>query len=248
MTCEPCVKLAAIKKLVGLETCGLMRITLVEDNESLSKGIAYRLEDLGHSVDRIADGMSADEFLRSEGGDIVILDINLPRLDGLTVLRRMRARGDGRPVILLTARSDTHDRVDGLDAGADDYLVKPFEMVELEARLRALARRRERSHRPTLTLGPLTLNLDARAVFIDDLEIETPRREISVLECLLMADGRTVSKSDLIDHVYGVGADVLETSIEAHLSRLRKRLKPYGVLIQVRRGLGYALALDEAAK
>lgn len=224
-----------------------MRIVLVEDNEALAKGVAYRLEDKGHAVDVLGDGLSADEYLSGGGGEVVILDVNLPRLDGISVLNRMRARGDGRPVLLLTARSDTHDRVQGLDAGADDYLVKPFEMVELEARVRALGRRLEREHRPDLSLGALRLDLDGRAAFIDDVQLDAPRREIGVLEALLMARGRTVSKADLIDHVYGAGADVEETAIEAHISRLRKRLKPHGVVIQVRRGLGYAIALAEAA-
>lgn len=218
-----------------------MRIILIEDNDSLARGIAYRLEDLGNAVDRLTDGAAADDFLRTEGGDLVILDVNLPSLDGLSVLRRMRARGDDRPVLLLTARSETYDRVQGLDAGADDYLVKPFDMAELEARLRALARRKTRAHRPALALGPLRLDLDARHAFVGSAPLDAPRREISVLEALLMAEGRTVPKAELIAQVYGTGADVEESAVEVHISRLRKRLKPHGLGIQVRRGLGYAL-------
>lgn len=191
----------------------------------------------------ISDGLAADEFLRSGGGDLVILDINLPRLDGVSLVRAMRARGDGRPVLLLTARAETHDRVAGLDAGADDYLVKPFEMAELEARLRALSRRRAQDPRPALSLGPLTLDLSGRQVAIGGEIQPMPRREIAVLESLLLAEGRTVSKPDLLDHVYGTGADVDESAIEVHVSRLRKRLKPHGLSIAVRRGIGYALAL-----
>ena len=118
-----------------------MRIIVVEDNESLRKGLCYRLEDEGYTVDAMEDGLVADEFLRSEGGDLVVLDINLPGQSGLDVLRAMRRRNDPRPVILLTARNETEDRVTGLDAGADDYLVKPFAMDELVARVRALGRR-----------------------------------------------------------------------------------------------------------
>jgi DNA-binding response OmpR family regulator len=224
-----------------------MRIVLVEDNQSLARGITYRLQDLGHAVDLISDGLAADEFLRGGGGDMVILDINLPRMDGLTLLRDMRARGDGRPVLLLTARAETHDRVEGLDAGADDYLVKPFAMAELEARLRALTRRRAHDHRPTLRLGPLALDLAGRQVTIDGTAQDLPRREVAVLESLMLAEGRTVSKHDLLDHVYGTGADVDETAIEVHVSRLRKRLKPHGLMIRVRRGMGYAIALAEDA-
>lgn len=222
-----------------------MRIVLIEDNESIAKGIAYRLQDLGHAVDILQDGLAADDFLRAGGGEMVILDINLPRMDGLAVLRAMRLRDDDRPVLLLTARSETHDRVAGLDAGADDYLVKPFEMAELEARLRALSRRLGREHRPALTLGPLRLNLDSRQVEIDGTAQDMPRREVSVLESLLLAEGRLVAKADLLDHVYGTGADVEETAIEAHVSRLRKRLRAHGLRIPVRRGLGYALVLDD---
>jgi DNA-binding response OmpR family regulator len=224
-----------------------MRIVLVEDNQSLARGITYRLQDLGHAVDLISDGLAADEFLRGGGGDMVILDINLPRMDGLTLLRDMRARGDGRPVLLLTARAETHDRVEGLDAGADDYLVKPFAMAELEARLRALTRRRAHDHRPTLRLGPLALDLAGRQVTIDGTAQDLPRREVAMLESLMLAEGRTVSKHDLLDHVYGTGADVDETAIEVHVSRLRKRLKPHGLMIRVRRGMGYAIALAEDA-
>ena len=224
-----------------------MRIVLIEDNQSLAAGIAYRLQDLGHSVDQLGDGLASDEFLRGGGGDLVILDINLPRMDGLTLLRAMRARGDGRPVLLLTARSETQARVEGLDAGADDYLVKPFAMAELEARVRALSRRLERDHRPALQLGPLVFDLDGRTVHISGVAQDLPRREVSVLESLLLADGRTVPKHDLLDHVYGTGADVEESAIEVHVSRLRKRLKPHGLTIRARRGLGYAIASEVGA-
>lgn len=223
-----------------------MRIVLVEDNESLAKGISYRMEDLGHAVDHVSDGLQADDHLRTDGGDLVILDINLPGLDGLSLLRRMRGRGDHRPVILLTARSDTEERVRGLDSGADDYMVKPFEMAELEARVRALARRQSRDIRDQLVLGPLKLDLGAREVEIGGVPDDMPRREISILELLLAAEGRTVPKADLLDHTYGVGADVEESVIEVHVSRLRKRLKPHGLAIRVRRGIGYSISVEQA--
>ncbi|MBF9047032.1 response regulator [Rhodobacterales bacterium LSUCC0031] len=222
-----------------------MRIVLVEDHDSVAKGIRYRMEDLGHSVDVIADGLAADQHLRDGGGDLVILDINLPGLDGLSILRAMRQRGDGRPVLLLTARAETHDRVRGLDAGADDYLVKPFEMDELEARIRALARRQPNRLRRQLTVGALTLDLDAREVTAAGVALALPRREVSVVEILMAAQGRTVSKNDLIDHLYGTGADIEEGAIEVHISRLRKRLRPYGLEIRVARGLGYALVAGD---
>ena len=222
-----------------------MRIVLVEDNEGLAKGIAYRMEDAGHAVDVLSDGLQADDYLRGDGGDVVILDVNLPGLDGLSVLRGMRARGDARPVILLTARAGLGDRVAGLDAGADDYLVKPFEMAELEARVRALARR-PREMRERLALGPLALDIGARQVELAGEPVEIPRREVSILEALMGASGRTVPKGELIEQVYGVGADIDESAVEGHISRLRKRLRPHGIAITVRRGLGYAIAEGEA--
>jgi DNA-binding response OmpR family regulator len=218
-----------------------LRITLVEDNAALAQGIAYRLQDAGHAVDLLEDGDTAEAFLRSDTSDLVIMDINLPGRDGIALLRDMRGRGDVRPVLLLTARADTDDRVRGLDAGADDYLVKPFEMVELEARIRAISRRKPAPYRKVLQAGALTLDLDARQVVIDGIVQAFPRREVSLLEALMGADGRTVSKSQLLEHTYGTGTDVEEAAVEAHISRLRKRLKPLGLAITVHRGLGYAL-------
>ena len=221
-----------------------MLITLIEDNPSLARGIAYRLEDGGHAVDHLSDGQAAEDYLRGGGGELIILDINLPRRSGLTLLREMRKRGDARPVILLTARTDTDDRVAGLDAGADDYLVKPFEMAELEARVRALSRRSARAPRRELSCGPLTLDLGTRNVFAHGSTLDLPRREVSVLEALMSASGRIVSKTDILDRTYGTGADVEEMVVEVHVSRLRKRLKPHGLMIRTRRGLGYVLVAE----
>ncbi len=222
-----------------------MRITLVEDNIGLAKGIAYRLQDAGHAVDMLHDGQEADAFLRGDASDLVILDINLPRVDGITLLKGLRARQDQRPVILLTARAETEDRVLGLDAGADDYLIKPFEMAELEARVRALSRRRAIPQRHLQSLGVLTFDASARQLSAGDVTLDLPRRELSVFECLLSAEGRLVSKETLLDHAYGIGADVEETVIEVYISRIRSRLKPYGILIRAQRGLGYQMLLED---
>lgn len=167
-----------------------MRIAIIEDNQSVAKGIAYRLQDRGHATDLVHDGNAADDFLRSDENDVVILDINLPGTDGLTLLRAMRARGDTRPVLLLTARVETGDRVTGLDAGADDYLVKPFEMDELEARIRALSRRVSAPVLSELNLGRLSYQPEARTVRIDGEPLDLPRRELSLLDALLRAGDR----------------------------------------------------------
>ena len=218
-----------------------MRIVLVEDNQSLRKGIAYRLTDDGHAVDALDDGIAADQFLEQEDCDLVILDINLPGRDGLEILANMRKRGDPRPVILLTARSTTQDRVTGLDAGADDYLVKPFEMDELAARVRALARRKDVAPRRTIDLGPLTLDVEAPQLLKGDAVLEVPRRELSVLIALAEANGTPVSKDTLLDKVYGAGSDTDDKVVEVYVSRLRKRLASHDVTIRVHRGIGYAL-------
>ena len=218
-----------------------MRIAIIEDNESVAKGIAYRMQDRGHATDLVHDGSTADEFLKSDQNEIVILDINLPGMDGLSILRGMRARGDHRPVLLLTARTATGDRVTGLDAGADDYLVKPFEMDELEARIRALSRRVALSIQTEFRMGGLSYNPDQRTVFVDGKPLELPRRELSLLDALLRARNGVRSKNDLIETLYGTGADVADSAIEVHVSRLRKKLISANLEIRTLRNVGYAL-------
>jgi len=218
-----------------------MRITLVEDNIGLSKGIAYRLQDQGHAVDVLHDGTEASEFLASDASDLIILDINLPGMDGLEILKQLRARDDPRPVVLLSARADTKDRIIGLDAGADDYLIKPFEMDELEARVRALTRRGTSKERQVLSVGSLQFDVAARQLRANGAPLDLPRRELSIFECLIRADSRRITKSALLDYAYGTGADVEERVVEVYISRLRARLKPYDVEINSARGLGYTL-------
>ncbi|MET1416871.1 response regulator transcription factor [Roseibium sp. HPY-6] len=218
-----------------------MRIALVEDNVSLAKGIAYQLRDAGHSVDILHDGDDAEAFLRQEGGDLVILDLNLPGKNGLDLLADLRERGDPRPVILLTARSETEDRVKGLDAGADDYLVKPFEMEELAARIRALGRRKGVAPRQLIEIGSLKLDVGALQLLDGETALDVPRRELALLAALAQVKGRTMSKASLLDQLYGAGSETDEKVIEVYVSRLRKRLAGYGVNIHVHRGIGYSL-------
>lgn len=222
-----------------------MRIALIEDNIDLARGIVHSLGDAGHAVDHLTNGVEAAAFLDREGADIVVLDINLPGQSGLEVLRGLRARQDATPVLLLTARSETADRVMGLDAGADDYLVKPFAMDELMARLRALSRRRGPDAQLQERIGPLTYDLAARRLLIGGDAIDLPRKELAALECLMERRGRLTPKSVLLDQLYGVGADVEDSAVEVHISRLRKRLRAHGVEIKAARGLGYMLVDPE---
>ena len=223
-----------------------MRIAVIKDSEALAQGIAHRLRDRGHAVDLLHDGEEADAFLRHEGADLIVLDCNLPGCDGLEVLTRLRRRGDGTPVIPLTARAETSERVAGLDAGADDYLTKPFEMDELEARLRAMARRKNLEFAARDAIGPLVFDRTNRQLLKDEQPLAFPRKELATLECLLERRGRIVSKSQLITHVYGTGAAQEDSAIEPHVSRLRKRLEPFGIRIKAARGLGYMLEVDSA--
>jgi DNA-binding response OmpR family regulator len=222
-----------------------MRIVLVEDNQSLRKGIVYRLTDDGHAVDSLGDGEEAELFLQQEDCDLVILDINLPGKNGLDVLSALRRRNDPRPVILLTARSSTEDRVVGLDAGADDYLVKPFAMDELAARVRAVARRKDVAPRVTCKVGKLTLDLETPQLRDGETHLDVPRRELSMLVALAEAKSKPVSKDRLLDQVYGAGSSTDDKVVEVYISRLRKRLAPHGVRIQVHRGIGYSLSASD---
>lgn len=218
-----------------------MRIVVVEDNMPMAKGIAYRLRDEGHAVDLLHDGDDADTFLQGDDADLLILDIKLPGLSGLEVLGRLRARGDTRPVLMLTAQADTGSKITGLDAGADDYLTKPFNMDELSARVRALARRPARTDIAEQKIGALSFDATSRMIIGPEGPISVPRREVSLFEILLAARGRTVSKQTLLDRLYGTGSDVDEPVVEVYVSRLRKRVKPFGLEIRMQRGLGYRL-------
>lgn len=218
-----------------------MRIALVEDNRSLAQGIATSLRDLGHAVDLLEDGAQADVFLRGEMVDLAILDVNLPGLSGLAVLRALRARGDATPVLMLTAMGKTSERVAGLDAGADDYLVKPFETAELVARIRALARRTPQLAPSVEALGAFSFDRATRQLRGPEGAIELPRREVALLELLLDRRGRLIGKEGIIAALYGVGADIDANAVESLVSRLRRKLAGAGVTIRTARGLGYML-------
>lgn len=218
-----------------------MRVILIEDNLSLAKGIENALKDQGHAVDHLDDGLDADAFLAQQSPDVAIVDINLPRLSGIEIIRRMRARGDTTPALILTAQGKTSERVAGLDAGADDYLVKPFDMAELIARLRALARRRPQVAPVRETVGQLLYDRDLRAVLLGDRNLELPRRELALFELFLENRGRLLDKDRIADSLYGTGTPVEANAVELLISRLRRKIDGSGVTIRTARGLGYML-------
>lgn len=222
----------------------MMRILIIEDNETLATALSHRLKDNGHAVNMTHDGETGLAFLKQEDFDLAILDINLPVRDGLDLLRQARRDNVTTPVLILTARDTTQERIIGLDTGADDYLVKPFEMDELDARVRALLRR-QRNNNQHEQIGKLVFDRRGHSVSFEGKDLGLPRREISIFECLFDRSGRFVSKANLLDYVYGIGADVNESVIEVYVSRLRKRLDSYGIEIRVARGLGYLMQVTE---
>lgn len=222
-----------------------MRIILVEDNLNLAQGIENALRDQGHAVDHLDDGLAADGFLARHSADVAVIDINLPGLSGIEIIRRLRARGDAMPVLILTARGKTSERVEGLDAGADDYLVKPFDMEELIARLRALARRRPQVAPVREEIGALIYDREARAVFHEGRKLDLPRRELALFELLLAHRGRLIEKDRIADALYGTGAPVEGNAVELLISRLRRKIEGSGVSIRTARGLGYMLDAAE---
>lgn len=218
-----------------------MRIVLVEDNAMLARGVVQALGDEGHAVDWLACGDEGAQFIATEGCDLAILDVNLPGRSGIAVLRDMRARGDGSPVIMLTARTTLEDRVTGLDAGADDYLTKPFEMAELAARVRALSRRRATPAGVLERVGALQYDRAGRRLIGPHGDLELPRREFALFVALHECRGRVLSKDELCGRLYGTGADVETNAIELLVSRLRRKLAGTEIGIRTLRGLGYAM-------
>lgn len=218
-----------------------MHIILVEDNLSLARGIENALKDQGHALDHLDDGLAADVFLTRHSADVAVIDINLPGLSGIDIIRRLRGRGNAMPVLILTARGKTSERVAGLDAGADDYLVKPFDMEELVARLRALARRRPQVAPERETVGQLVYDRVQRTVLREGSPIELPRRELALFELLLEHRGRLIEKDRIADALYGIGAPVETNAVELLISRLRRKIDGSGATIRTARGLGYML-------
>jgi DNA-binding response OmpR family regulator len=221
-----------------------MRVLLVEDDALLGDGIQAGLRQQGFVADWVRDGVAAD--LALEGGDFaaVVLDIGLPRRSGLEVLARLRARGKAVPVLILTARDTVDDRIAGLDAGADDYLVKPFDLGELAARLRALARRSAGNPSSALTVGALVLDPAAREVRWRGEPCTLAPKEFALLEAFMLNAGRVLSREQLEEKLYGWGEETGSNAVEVHVHHLRKKLAPS--VVQTIRGVGYVLPKDLA--
>lgn len=222
-----------------------MRVLLIEDDTRLAEKLGKVLRDAGYAVDLSADGVDG-LFLGEEYPiDLAIIDLGLPEIPGLELIRRLRASGHDFPILVLTARTDWKDKVEGLEAGADDYLTKPFHNEELLARVNALMRRAAGHARPEVHLGPLTMDLSTQRVAMQGHEIELTTFEYKVLQYLVMHTDRVVTKTELTEHIYEEDAERDSNVIEVFIGRLRRKLDPEGLFnpIETLRGRGYRLAL-----
>ena len=218
-----------------------MRVLLAEDDTVLADGLCRSLRKAGYAVDWVSTGSEADAALAAQPYDLLILDLGLPRLSGMDVLRRLRARESNVPVLILTATDSVEQRVRGLDFGADDFMAKPFALSELEARVRALVRRANGGGANLVRLGELTFDQGGRTATLHGQPLELSARETGLLEVLLSRVGRLVSKEQIVDHLCEWGDEVSHNAIEVYMHRLRKKLEGAGIRIATVRGLGYCL-------
>lgn len=220
-----------------------MKILIVEDEKILNNTINKSLKDAGYEVESAFDGFDAMEMIEIESYDLIVLDLNLPNMDGMEILKNLRKEDVETKVLILSARSQIQDKVEGLDAGANDFLQKPFHLDELKARVRSLTRRNFIQNNTELSFDKIKFDSKNRTIFIDDKELKLTRKEAGILEYLLLNQGRTVSQEELIDHVWDSSVDLLSNSIRVHISALRKKLKQelgYDP-IENRIGIGYLL-------
>jgi len=218
-----------------------MRILIAEDDPVLAEGLMVSLRESGYSVDRVASGAEADCAIAGFDFDLLILDLNLPRMSGLEVLKRLRGRSHELPVLILTAEDGVEARVRGLDLGADDYLAKPFALEELKARVRALTRRGVAGRPPLMVYGDLTYDQVGKVARVRGDALDLSARELVLLELLLQRADRMVSKTHLLDHMCEWGEEVSINAIEVYVHRLRRKLEAAGVEIVTMRGLGYRI-------
>lgn len=222
-----------------------MRILLAEDDQFLADGLKLVLKDSGYTVDLASNGLDADSALLDSSYDLLILDLGLPKLDGLEILRRVRGRGQSLPILILTARDRIEDRVTGLDFGANDYLTKPFQLPELEARIRALLRKGSWDNRSDITFDSLQFNTATRVASIHGKILDLSAREVALLEILLQRPGRLMSKEQIADLLTGWGEELSSNAVGISVHRLRKKLDEHGITIRSIRGLGYRLESTE---
>ena len=219
-----------------------MRVLVVEDQASLAKQLIAALQRAGYAVDYAADGERADLLGQDERYDAVVLDLGLPQVDGLTLLRRWREAGEATPVLVLTARGSWHEKVLGIDSGADDYMAKPFRMEELLARVRALIRRSSGQANPELRCGPLVLDPRSGKVTLEGAEVKLTSHEFRVLSYLMHHSHRLVSQGELTEHIYSQSFDRDSNTVEVFIARLRRKLG--ASFIETVRGLGYRMKVD----
>ena len=220
-----------------------MRLLLVEDDEILGDGLVAGLKMEGYAVDWLTNGKLADEALKLNAYELIVLDLNLPDMDGMSILKALRARKDETPVMVLTAKDTISDRVLGLDSGADDFVIKPFELDEVCARLRALARRSEGRSAPTIEYKGISLDPASHLVIYNDEKVELSQKEFEILSFLMGNIGKVVSRSRLEESLYSWDSDVESNTVEVHIHYLRKKLDP--TLIRTVRGVGYIIDNDD---
>jgi two-component system OmpR family response regulator len=216
-------------------------ILLAEDDQFLSDGLSRTLRHSGHKIDSAKNGLDAEAAIFSNAYDLVILDIGLPQGDGLTVLQNLRKEGKSLPVLILTARDTPEDRIHGLDLGANDYLCKPFNVGELEARIRALLRKDKWANQTAIKVGTLSLDTFANRFSIEDQPIDLSAREYLVLELMLQRRGKVVFKNDLIEHLSSLERDMSSNAVDIVIHRLRKKIEHSGCSIQTVKGLGFII-------
>jgi len=226
-----------------------MRVLLIEDDPGLVETLSRHLREAGFAIDVSTDGIEGLYLGEEFPIDLAIIDLGLPQLPGLEVIRKLRSRGRDFPILVLTARTDWQDKVAGLEAGADDYVTKPFHVEELMARINALMRRAGGHAQPRVDFGPLSVDLTGQRVFLDDNEVELTTYEYKVLQYLVMHPDEIVTKTDLSEHIYEEDADRDSNVIEVFIGRLRRKLDPEGTLnpIETLRGRGYRLVLKPGA-
>lgn len=230
---------------VGVAGETSLRILITEDDPALGEALRFSLTQAGYAVDWVLNGAHADQALRNTSFDLLILDIGLPQIDGYDVLKRLRRHDAAIPVLILSGRESPTDKVHGLDLGADDYLVKPFSLDELQARVRALLRRRSGSANPTIELGDLRFDTVERLAAVGDRVLELSTHETAVLEALLARSGKVVSKEQLVERLYSYDRDVSFNAIEVYVHRLRRKLEGSTLAVKTIYGRGYVLAVRD---